>query len=362
MNSSILLGKGVSSERKAHSLLANQQENSKPRRIDRILVVLSDLERRHFFPDEMWTQLVALADEFIFVSSENLLPEKWEELLFQHHPQVLLSCWSTPALPERLPSSLKYVCYLVGSVRHCVTARQIAMGLKVSNWGNSISRTVAEWALFHVIGCLRQAAHWSRVMQQEGGWKTKNLQTASLFQKRVGLHGFGSIAREFIQLLKPFDVKISVFAPDVDSHAEKTACNSLEELFSQNDVVVELAPLTVETAGIVTESLLRKIRPGGVFVNVARGGIVNEDALLRVAAEGRIQIGLDTYHREPLLQDSPLRSMRNVLLTPHISGPTVDRRQDAGLFALENLRRYVSDLPLLAQVTPNVYEHLSQEL
>ena len=187
MNSSIILGESPSSEHKAHSFSLNQPENPKIERIDRILVVLSDLERRDFFPDEMWTQLVALADELILVNSENLLLEKWEELLFQHHPQVLLSCWSTPALPERLPSSLEYVCYLVGSVRHCVTARQIGMGLKVSNWGNSISRTVAEWALFHVIGCLRQAAHWSRVMQQEGGWKTKNLQTASLFQKRIGL-------------------------------------------------------------------------------------------------------------------------------------------------------------------------------
>jgi len=131
---------------------------------------------------------------------------------------------------------------------------------------------------------------------------------------------------------------------------------SLEALFADNDIIVELAPLYPSTEGIVQEKHLRLIRPGGVFVNVGRGAVVDEAALLRVAQEGKIMVGLDVYGIEPLPVDSPFRGLRNVTLTPHIAGPTTDRRRDAGAFALENLSAYSGDRPLQAIVTPAVYD------
>jgi phosphoglycerate dehydrogenase-like enzyme len=106
----------------------------------------------------------------------------------------------------------------------------------------------------------------------------------------------------------------------------------------------------------VTERHLRLIRPGGVFVNVARGAVVDEAALARVAAEGRIQVGVDVFTEEPLPAASPLRGLRNVSLTPHLAGPTTDRRCDAGAFALANLRAYATGRHLQAVVTPEVYD------
>jgi phosphoglycerate dehydrogenase-like enzyme len=162
------------------------------------------------------------------------------------------------------------------------------------------------------------------------------------------------VARELVRLLAPFDCRISVHAPDV-KHADVRDEPSLENLFAENDVIVELAPLIEETRGIVTEALLRRIQPGGVFVNLGRGAVVDEAGLLAVAREGKVWFGLDVYAHEPLAKDHPLRGLTNVMLTPHIGGPTTDRRQDAGSFGLRNLRAYVEGSPLEAVVTPEVY-------
>ena len=94
---------------------------------------------------------------------------------------------------------------------------------------------------------------------------------------------------------------------------------------------------------MVTGDLLRSMPKGAAFVNVGRGAVVDEDALATVAAERPdIQVALDVYGTEPLPADSPFRGMENVLLLPHLGGPTTDRRRDAGDHGIENLRRYVA--------------------
>ena len=151
-----------------------------------------------------------------------------------------------------------------------------------------------------------------------------------------------------------------MFAPDFDDAAAQqiggTVAESLESLFATNDIVVELAPLNPHTTGSVTEKHLRSIRPGGVFVNVARAAITDEEALLKVASEGDLQVGLDVFVEEPLDPESPWRGLRNVSLTPHIAGPTLDRYIDGGRYALENLKAYRDDQPLKAVITPEIYD------
>jgi phosphoglycerate dehydrogenase-like enzyme len=154
-----------------------------------------------------------------------------------------------------------------------------------------------------------------------------------------------------------------VFAPDATAdlaraHGVERAA-SLEALFAENQILVELAPLIPATTKLIDDRILRLIGPGGVFVNVGRGAVVDEDALLRLAREGKISVGLDVYTEEPLAAASGLRALPQVSLTPHIAGPTIDRYADAGAFALKNLRAYAEDRPLEAVVTPEVYDFSS---
>lgn len=328
-----------------------------------LLAVLTPEEIRDFLPGALLSACEAVAEEYRVLDPKPLDRETFAEHLHAANPEILLAAWKTPPLPPQLPPRLRYVCYLCGSVRRLVTRAHLEQGLLVTNWGGSISRIVAEWALFHILSCLRRATAWALAMHLEGGWKNGATETASLFGRRVGIHGFGQVARELVQLLKAFDTSISVFAPDVDADAERRygvrRAESLENLFGANDIIVELAPLIEETRGIVTEDLLRRIRPGGVFVNVGRGAVVDEAALLRIAREGQIQVGLDVFAQEPLPVDSAFRGLRNVTLTPHLAGPTTDRRRDAGAFSLRNLQAYARGEPLQAVVTPAVYDRTS---
>ena len=317
-------------------------------------------ELREFLPEPLINQVRELTPAFTHFDPTGQTAAEFAAALTDANPEILLACWQTPPLPATLPPRLRYVCYLCGSVRRLVSREHIERGLIVTNWGGSISRVVAEWAIFHILACLRRATHWTIAMHQGGAWKNRDTETASLFDRRVGLHGFGQIARELMRLLQPFGCEISVFAPDVlaasEHHHGVKAVDSLRTLFADNDIIVELAPLNPGTLGIVKEEHLRLIRPGGVFVNVGRGAVVDEAALLRVAQEGKIMVGLDVFSVEPLPVASPFRGLNNVSLTPHIAGPTTDRRCDAGAFAVENLHAYAADRPLHAVISPSVYE------
>lgn len=328
-----------------------------------VLALITPAEARDFLPGHSWSELENLGERLVHRDPTGLSTADLAAVLAETAPEIVIAAWKTPLLPDPLPPSLRYVCYLCGSVKKLVTREHLERGLLVTNWGGSISRIVAEWALFHTLSCLRRATAWALAMHLEGGWKDGATETASLFGRTVGLHGFGMVARELIQLLRPFGATIQVFAPDVDAAAEQTwgirRARSLEALFAENDIIIELAPLIPETRGIVTEALLRRIRPGGVFVNVGRGAVVDEDALGRIAREGRIQVGLDVFAHEPLPRDSVFRGLRNVTLTPHLAGPTTDRRCDAGAFALANLRAYAEGRALTAVVTPAVFDHTS---
>jgi phosphoglycerate dehydrogenase-like enzyme len=308
----------------------------------------------------MWQEVQAIAAEFRLIDAGTVSPSDFDRELHSIDPEVLIACWKTPPLPAVLPPNLRYVCYLTGSVKRLVSRDHIQRGLLLSNWGKSISHIVAEGALFHVLSCLRRATSWCIGMHQSGAWKDENTQTASLFGRKVGLHGFGQVARELVKLIRPFAVEISAFAPDVTPVIERDwgvrRAASLEALFAENDIVVEVAPLIPETYRIVQEKHLRLIRPGGIFVNVGRADVVDEAALIRVAQEGKIQFGLDVFSAEPLPVTHPLRGLLNVSLTPHLAGPTSDRRRDAGAWGLRNLRAYAAGQPLAAQITAENYD------
>ena len=198
-------------------------------------------------------------------------------------------------------------------------------------------------------------------MRVNGKWKQgRHPDTLSLFGRRVGLHGLGAISRELVRLLEPFDVQLSAYSPSVpDETYEKLnvrRCDSLEDLFSTADVLVELAPGKPANHHIVGDDLLKLLPEHAVFVNLGRGMVVDEDALVRASKERGLHIGLDVYEHEPLPDDSPLRSLDNITLLPHLGGPTPDRRRDCGELALQNLENYLNDTPLINLIDLNIYD------
>ncbi|PXA03534.1 hypothetical protein DDZ13_11160 [Coraliomargarita sinensis] len=332
----------------------------------KLLIALTEDEKKDFLPPKVLEKLEALPLEIEWLALPLESTEEWPGILADKKPDALMAAWACPRLPDDLAvgeGGLQYVSYLAGSIRKLVPRELLVQGLQVTNWGNSISRTISECALLLTLSAMRRASYWSVAMHRDGGWK-QGLQTVtqSLFERRVGIHGFGNIAQQMVPLFKPFGVEISAFSPSVpDAIFEELGvarCNSLEALFSQNDVIIELAAYHERNHHIVTEDLLRSIPSGGAFINIGRGAVVDEAAMIRVAKDrpDDLQFALDVYEKEPLAQDSPLRGLSNVALLPHIAGPTKDRRCDSTLIALENLARLAEGKAIEAAITPEQFD------
>jgi phosphoglycerate dehydrogenase-like enzyme len=332
-----------------------------------VLIALTPAERTDFLTPPVQKRLDALGLRQIPVELPLSANLDWGTLLSEHQPDALMCAWAAPSLPEDLvvgsEGGLRYVAYLAGSVRKLIPRPLIERGLQVTNWGGSISRTVSECGLLLILSAMRRASHWSVAMHRDSAWKN-GLQTVtqSLYEKSVGFHGFGHIAQQMVPLLRPFGVTISAYSPSVPdevlaAHGVQRS-STLENLFADNDIIVELAPYHAKNHHIVTEKLLRSIKPGGVFINIGRGAVVDEAAMIRVATDRRddLQIGLDVYETEPLPADSALRGLSNVALLPHIAGPTKDRRQDTAALAVENLTRFVRGEQLHDPITLDVYD------
>lgn len=328
------------------------------------LIVLTPTEIDTFLVDGRLETLKSVVAPCRVLNGDALSAEEWRRILSEHNPEILVAGWKTPALPDDVSHdvapALRYVCYLPGSVRKLVTREMIEAGLLVSNWASSISRTVAECALLLALSCLRKASYWNEQMHNRGGWKDGSTRTQSLFERRVGIHGYGAVARALVPLLRPFTDNISAYSEGVPVEVYErdgvAPSESLESLFGDNDVVFEIEAFTPERKNMIDEAMLRRIPEGGTFVNIARGALVNEEDLLKVAREGHIQVGLDVYKEEPLPADHGFRGCHNIMMLPHLGGPTTDRRKDAADHSLENLKRYKRGEPILDPITAEIYD------
>jgi len=327
----------------------------------RMVSVLTEDEERMFFGGDDWETKLGTAYELQCRFS--LPKEQWGAFLEEVRPDVVLGAWEAPPLPDLSggPLPLRYYCYVAGSVRQVIGVEHLRAGLLVTNWGGSIGRYIAEMALALTLGSLRNLSRHRENLRPHGGWREarQGEPEGSLFDRRVGLHGYGVIGRGVAALLAPFGTRTSAWDPYVNRETMERdgvePARSLEDLFASSEVLVECCAFTPETKGIVNEAMLRRLPPGAVFVNIARGKLVDEAALIRVLREGRLRAGLDVFGCEPLPADSPLRGMENVVMTPHIAGNTGESRRAAGDFALANLRRFSRGEDLLSRITLEQY-------
>jgi len=322
----------------------------------RVLFSLDEQEREVFFPDGDWPGSCVPGHEWAVFTGES--DQSWSEALETFCPTVIVSCWSTRALSPRWVTDpgccLRYVCHVAGSVRHVVPREFLGRGGIVTNWGGAPSSEVAEHALLLALSALRNAGAWWPFIESRDGISAHQsvaLRTRTLIGKRVGIHGFGRIARALIGFLKPFGVTIQCFSHGVPSSAMTAfgidACDDLSTLFQASDVVFECEALTPDTEGSVTREILGLLSQDAIFVNVGRGGVVDEDALARLAASGKIRVALDVVTDEPLRADTKFRAIGGAILSPHIAGPTFERFPECGRLAMQNLQRFLSgaDIP-----------------
>lgn len=286
------------------------------------------------------------------------------ENLLQQEPEILISAWSTPWLEPLLLNPrcrLKYVCHLTGSVRNVVPRAFIEKGGRVTNWGTLPNLAVAEHALLLALAILRNLPGWSPFAAGPRSVSaTRALGTQTLCGRRIGIHGFGGVAQALVRILKPFTGSIASYSAGVPAEFMRAhgvePVNSLGELCAQSEVFFECEALTPATRRSIAAPELARLPGDAVFVNVARGDLVDEEALIREASAGRIRVALDVIATEPLTPQSAVSRIKGAVLSPHIAGPTLDQYAQVGELAVANLERYVTGGMLQAEVTLEVYD------
>jgi phosphoglycerate dehydrogenase-like enzyme len=327
----------------------------------RVLIVTSAFERAHFFPRGFDEWVSRYGGEVRCHDAEDTA--EFSGVLEDYRPEVVVGAWDMPPLPLSAVAgqggSVAYFSFVPGSAKKQITGEHLRAGLVMSNWGTTIGPYVAECALLLVLNALRRVALWGHQLKAEGKWRDRLTHNRSLFRKRVGLHGFGSIAQSLVELMRPFDPIVTADTAVPDEVLAKygvTRAESTDALFANSDVLIELKPLTARTERSVDERLLRLLPSGACFVNIGRGPVVDEAALVRVASEGKIEVALDVYAAEPLPETSPLRTLPNVFLLPHMGGATIDRGIECGERALRNVERFVAGEKLENEVTAESFE------
>jgi phosphoglycerate dehydrogenase-like enzyme len=215
---------------------------------------------------------------------------------------------------------------------------------------------IAEYVFGSVLAFYRDFPRMRQRFQVERAYPTNQwLEYCGdeLSGKTLAILGYGEIGRALAKRARAFDMQViamrrSVAEPVADDDVTVYPPRSLLTVLGAADVVVVCLPLTDETEGLIDEAALRAMKPSAYLVAVGRGGVIQEEALLRALREGWIAgAGLDVFAQRPLPSDSPFFDLPNVIMTPHMSGITRSfPPRLANLFS-ENLRRYLADEPLL---------------
>jgi phosphoglycerate dehydrogenase-like enzyme len=208
----------------------------------------------------------------------------------------------------------------------------------------------AEHAIGLALAVLRRIPE---AVRGHGSWQKLQTGMRSLADSRVLILGYGSIGRAVAERLLPMKARVTAVARSRRSDdlvGEVRALDDLPELLPEQDVVVVLVPLGEETRGLVGEDFLGRLPDGALVVNVARGGVLDTDAVIRHAA--RLRFALDVTDPEPLPDGHPLWDAPGVLITPHVAGGTTAMLPRVAALVRSQLRRWADGESLANVVSP----------
>jgi phosphoglycerate dehydrogenase-like enzyme len=224
--------------------------------------------------------------------------------------------------------------------------RYVPRGVTLCNAGGVHDASTAELAVGLILASLRGLDEFARAMPS-GAWVYARRE--ALADKRVLVIGAGGVGRAVQRRLEPFEADVTMAARTARSGVVATA--DVGVLLPTVDVVVLAVPLDESTTGLVDDAFLSRMRDGALLVNIARGPVVDTDALVRHVAMGRIRAALDVTDPEPLPAGHPLWTLPGVLVSPHVGGNTSAFLPRARRLVEEQMRRFAAGEPLASVVS-----------
>jgi len=209
------------------------------------------------------------------------------------------------------------------------TAECERRGIEVIPATGANGLSVAEYVVTNALVLLR-GAYGGNVRMLAGEWPRMDCAGRELAGKRIGLVGLGAIARQAAAMARTMGMSVAAFDPFVppdDAVWAEVSALGLDELLESSDVISLHVPLGPDTRHMIGAAEVRKMKPGAILINAARGGVVDESALCDALRDGRVGgAALDVFETEPLTAEAATRfaGLRNLVLTPHIAGVTVE--------------------------------------
>jgi phosphoglycerate dehydrogenase-like enzyme len=327
------------------------------------------------FSNELLAQIRAVSERIILTQhtspdAEHVPSEAFEQA------EVIYTFNALPQ-PDQAPH-LRWVQLNSAGANHVIQHSLFATDVMFTTVSGLHAINIGEYVFASILA-------WSRHLpelfdlQRKSQWPSDRwtcCQPSELRRATIGIIGYGSIGREVGRLAKAFGMRVLALKRNAQMSAERASfgidglgdpqgalpdalygpdASALREMLAQCDYVVLAVPLTSETRGMIGEAELRAMKPTAYLVNIARGEVCDEVALVCALQDKWIAgAGLDVFAEEPLPRDSPLWTLPNVILTPHISGFSPNYEQRAVDVFCENLRRYIDDQPLLNVVDRSI--------
>ena len=248
---------------------------------------------------------------------------------------------------------LKFVGVMRSGIENIDVEECKKRGIPVSNCPGRVSEPVAEMTVAFILDVVRGITYINKKWKPGDGFASIGMRKL-MKDVTIGLVGFGIIAKKVVQKMKGFDCKFLAYDPfvqqeDADVYGVKMV--ELDQLMSCSDIVSVHARLLPETENLVGAEQLSLMKPTAYLINTARAGLVDEDALIRLLRDQRIQgAALDVFRTEPLPDDHILRRLDNVIITHHMAGGAGDPIKIALEIMFEEVERFVSGAPLQHQV------------
>jgi len=261
-----------------------------------------------------------------------------------------ITCWGTPPITEdMLTGRLRLVAHAAGTIKNLIPDALWSTKCRVTSNAPVIAEDVAQTVLALILCSLRNLWIYSKTTR-EGQWvkggDRPNFPTRRLDGLRVGVVGASHAGKEAIKLLSPFGCEIVLSDPFVSPvEAKKLGVKvvSLDELLQTSDVITLHAPPVESCRHMINSRTAPMMKDNAIFINTARGMLVDEAALVKELEKGRIFACIDVTDPEPPAADHPFRHLENVILTPHIAGgQTTNGRQMLGENSINEVYNFLN--------------------
>jgi phosphoglycerate dehydrogenase-like enzyme len=283
--------------------------------------------------------------------------------------EALVTTWDSPHFGDDLPllaPQLRIIAHCGGEVKSRFS-RSLFQRLTITNAPIPMARATAELGAALLLYCARNVDFYRSELRKRSNqiYEQVHLHGNSecLIGQTVAMIGFGRIGRALVDLLRAFDLRWLVhdpYAPRSLSRQYPVRFVSLQKLLPQAQLLVLAAALTEQTRGLLDRQNLARLPDGACVINIARGGLINLDALRQEVQRGRLRCALDvTDPQEPLPVGDPLRTMTGAIVTPHIAGSGRRVRENIARAVLDDLERFFSGEEVENRVTTSMLDRMT---